>query len=48
MFNLKSAIDYIEFSYGKTIVSIRYEDGSGRKFIVEFIDNIGKQVFVKL
>jgi hypothetical protein len=48
MFSLHCAIDYIEFSYGKTIASIRYGDSSGRKFIVEFTDNIGKQVFVKL
>ena len=48
MFSLSQAIDYIEFQTGKKVNSIRHEDGSGRKFIVEFFDSIGKKQFVKL
>lgn len=48
MFSLSQAIDYIQFQTGKKISAIRYEDGSGRKFVVEFFGSIGKQEFVKL
>jgi hypothetical protein len=48
MFSLKQAIDHIESQYGKEVNAIQYEDGSRRKFIVEFSDSIGEKVFVKL
>ena len=46
-FSLAQAIDYIQFQTGKVIDGIQYEDGSGRKFIVQFRGS-SKREFVKL
>jgi hypothetical protein len=36
-FNLKEALNYIEFQSGKSIVKIQHQDASGRKFLVRFM-----------
>ena len=46
-FTLSEAIAYIEFQYGRKILSIEYEDGSGRRFNVRFFGS-NKATFVAL
>jgi hypothetical protein len=47
LFTLAEAISYIEFQKGRKILAIQYEDGSGRKFNVQFFGS-NKWQFVQL